>query len=171
MKKIRLDFSTVEDKPAWNTRKIPEGMYKAKIVSVTQTEAQDGTPMLVYGFRLVNSQYASRLFPYYCKLQQNQLWKLRDLLIAGGLSVPKKAQQIDPQKIVGSIVAVDICDDSYNGTVHSIVANVYQANLIDDTDDTDIDDDEIEIDDTDDDIDVDDSDEIEVDDDFDFDIE
>lgn len=152
MKKIRLDFSTVEDKPVWNTRKIPEGMYKAKIASVAQTEAQDGTAMLVYGFKLVDSQYASRLFPYYCKLQQNQLWKLRDLLIAGGLSVPKKAQQIDPQKIVGGIVAVDICDDSYNGTVRSTVANVYPANLIDDTDD-DIDDeidDEIEVDDIDD---------------------
>lgn len=148
MKKIRLDFSTVEDKPVWNTRKIPEGMYKAKIASVAQTEAQDGTAMLVYGFKLVDSQYASRLFPYYCKLQQNQLWKLRDLLIAGGLSVPKKAQQIDPQKIVGSTVAVDICDDSYNGTVRSTVANVYPANLIEDIDD-DMDD-EIEVDDIDD---------------------
>lgn len=133
-KKIRLDFSKVEERSGWNTRQIPEGIYKAKVADVQETEAQDGTAMLIYAFVLTDSKYKTRRFPFYCKLQQNQLWKLRDLLVAAGQTVPKKAQQIDPGKIVGNTIAVEVEDDSYNGQVRSQVQGVYETDILESED-------------------------------------
>ncbi|AZV01740.1 hypothetical protein HOV00_gp33 [Microbacterium phage Schubert] len=135
-KKIRLDFSKTEERSGWNTRQIPEGLYKATVAGVQETEAQDGTAMLVYALVPTDTKYKSRRFPYYCKLQQNQLWKLRDLLVAAGMSVPKKALQIDPEKIVGSTIVIEVEDDSYNGNVRSQVQGTYGLDILEDADDS-----------------------------------
>ena len=130
-KRIKIDFTKTEERSGWNTRQIPEGLYKAKVAAVQETEAQDGTAMLVYAFVPEDSRFKSRRFPYYCKLQQNQLWKLRDLLVAAGETVPKRAVQIDPEKIVGKSVAIEVEDDSYNGNVRSSVNGVYSVDILD----------------------------------------
>ena len=87
-KKIKIDFTKTEDSSSWNTKQIPEGLHAAKVASVQETEAKDGTDMLLFGFKLKEPKYKTRNFPFYCKLQQNQLWKLRDLLVAAGETVP-----------------------------------------------------------------------------------
>ena len=147
-KRIKIDFTKTEERSGWNTRQIPEGLYKAKVAAVQETEAQDGTAMLVYAFVPEDSRFKSRRFPYYCKLQQNQLWKLRDLLVAAGETVPKRAVQIDPEKIVGKSVAIEVEDDSYNGNVRSSVNGVYGIDILDedatDYDEEDYEDDESE---------------------------
>ena len=146
-KRIKIDFTKTEERSGWNTRQIPEGLYRAKVVSVQETEAQDGTAMLVYGFVPEDNRFKSRRFPYYCKLQQNQLWKLRDLLVAAGETVPKRAVNIDPEKIVGKSVAIEVEDDSYNGNVRSSVNGVYGVDILDeDGGDTEVEDDEEEYD-------------------------
>jgi len=133
-KKIRLDFSKVEERSGWNTKHIDEGLYPMTIASVEETEAQDGTDMLVFALVPTSSKIKTRRFPFYCKLQQNQLWKLRDLFVAAGIPVPKKAQQIDPNKVVGKTVAVEVVDDSYKGTIRSTADSVYELSIIDDAD-------------------------------------
>lgn len=129
-KLIKVDFTKTEERSGWNTRQIPEGLYKAKVAAVQETEAQDGTAMLVYAFVPEDSRFKSRRFPYYCKLQQNQLWKLRDLLVAAGETVPKRAVRIDPEKIVGKSVAIEVEYDSYNGNVRSSVNGVYGVDIL-----------------------------------------
>lgn len=131
-KKIRIDFSKVEDRSNWNTRQMPEGLHMASIVSVEQTEAQDGTDMLVYGLKPVDNKYRSRLFPYYCKLQTNQYWKLRDLFIAAGQSIGRKVVNIDPEKIIGANIAIEVEDDSYDGKIRSTVQGTYNVNILED---------------------------------------
>ena len=170
-KKIRIDFSKTEERSGWNTRQIPPGLYKATIASVKETEAQDGTAMLVYGFRPTSSRFRTRLFPFYCKLQQNQLWKLRDLLVAAGERIPKKALNIDPNKVVGREIAIEVEDDVWDGKVRSQVQAVFSAEMAeedpvaedseetqDDLEDEDLDDDleDEDLDDEDDDEDLDD---------------
>lgn len=140
MARIKLDFTKTEERSGWNTRQIPEGIYAAEVVSLQETEAQDGTAMLVYGFQPTDKKYRTRKFPYYCKLQQNQLWKLRDLLVAAGQSVPKKVVNIDPNKIVGAKVAIEIEDDTYNGNVRSTMQSVYSLDLLEDLEDDELED-------------------------------
>lgn len=136
-KKIRLDFSKVEERSGYNSRQMPEGLYEARVSGLEQREAQDGTDMLVYGLQPTQQKYATRNFPHFCKLQQNQLWKLRDLLVAAGESVPKKATQIDPEKILGAKVVIEVGDGTGQYSDRSEVIAVYPLSTLEDLDDTD----------------------------------
>ena len=131
-KKIKIDFTKTEDSSSWNTKQIPEGLHAAKVASVQETEAKDGTDMLLFGFKLKEQKYKTRNFPFYCKLQQNQLWKLRDLLVAAGETVPKRALNIDPNKIVGRDIVIEVEDDTYNGNVRSTVVGTYASSILED---------------------------------------
>lgn len=130
-KKIRIDFSKTEERAGWNTKHIPEGLHKMKVESVQETEAQDGTAMLVFALVPAAAAFKARRFPYYCKLQQNQLWKLRDLLVAVGQTVPKRAVSIDPGVIVGKHIAAEVEDDNYQGNVRSSVNGTYSLDILD----------------------------------------
>jgi len=130
-KKIRLDFSKTEERSGWNTRHMPEGLHKMKVTGVQQTQAGDGTDMLVYSLQPADAKYKSRNFPFYCKLQDNQLWKLRDLRVAAGVSVPKKAGMIDPAGPVGKLIAVEVEDDEYKGSVRSQAQGTYSLDILD----------------------------------------
>ena len=126
---IKLDFTSVE-KSAYNTRQMPAGLYEARITEVVQKSAQDGTDMLVYTLTPTHPQYRGRRFPFYCKLSSNQLWKLRDLLVAAGESIPKRAVRVQPEKIVNRLLCIEVSDDTYGGTVRSTVDSVYSWDVL-----------------------------------------
>lgn len=136
-KKIRLDFSKVEDRTGWNTKEIPEGVHEFKIVGVDVGEAKDGTDMLTYALVPMNPKYKTRRFPYYCKIQQNQLFKIRDLLVAAGISVPKKVTSIDPEAPVGAIVAAEVSDEVGQYAGRSTIDGIYDRSIIDEDDQVD----------------------------------
>lgn len=133
-KKIRLDFSKVEERSGYNSRQMPEGLYEAKVSGLEQKEAQDGTAMLVYGLQPTSQKYATRNFPHFCKLQQNQLWKLRDLFVAAGETIPKKVTQIDPEKILGAKVVIEVGDGTGQYSDRSEVIAVYPLSTLEDLD-------------------------------------
>jgi len=136
-KKIRIDFSKTEERSGWNTKHITEGLHKMKVESVKETEAGDGVAMLVFALVPESASLKTRRFPFYCKLQQNQLWKLRDLLVAAGQTIPKRAVNIDPSVIVGKFIAAEVEDDNYQGNVRSSVNGTYGLDILDeDGDDT-----------------------------------
>lgn len=134
-KKITIDFSKTEERSSWNTRKMPIGLYRMRIASVQQTEAKDGTPMIVYGLQPTSQQFRTRLLPFYCKLQPNQLWKLRDILVAAGQKVPQRAIKLDPEAIVGAVISAEVEDDLYNGVERSTLTGVYSAEFTADMED------------------------------------
>lgn len=131
-KKIRLDFSKVEERSGYNSRQMPEGLYEAKVSGLEHRDAQDGTAMLVYGLQPTQRKYSTRNFPHFCKLQQNQLWKLRDLFVAAGETIPKKATQIDPEKIIGAKVVIEVGDGSGEYSDRSEVVTVYPLSALED---------------------------------------
>lgn len=148
---IKLDFTSVE-KSAYNTRQMPAGLYEARITEVVQKSAQDGTDMLVYTLVPTHPQYRGRRFPFYCKLSSNQLWKLRDLLVAAGENIPKRAVRVQPEKIVNRLLCIEVSDDTYGGTVRSTVDSVYSWDVLRPNEkfsDKDPDEDEVEADDED----------------------
>lgn len=144
-KKISLDFSKVEERSGWNSKEMPEGLHEFKIELVDLKDANDGTAMWTYGLRPTNPKYKTRLFPYYCKHQQNQLFKLRDLFTAAGLSVPKKKTSLDPDAPVGKIIAAEVSDATGQYAGRSEIDGVYDRSIIDDDQvdgDEDVDDEE-----------------------------
>lgn len=135
-KKIRLDFSKVEERSGINTKKMPEGLHAFKIVAVEDKEAGDGTDMYVFYLVPEVEKYKTRRFPYYTKLQQNQFWKLRDLMVAAGvLDAAKskgKAVNIDPNKAIGKVVAGEVEDETGQYEGRSSLANIYGLDILDD---------------------------------------
>lgn len=149
-KKIRLDFSKVEERSGINTKRMPEGLHAFKIVGVEDKEAQDGTDMYVFYLVPEVEKYKTRRFPHYCKLQANQYWKLRDLMVAAGVldaaKAKGKAVNIDPNKAVGKVVAGEVEDETGQYEGRSTLANIYGLDILDD-DSTGVDDEDEEYDD------------------------
>jgi hypothetical protein len=144
-KKIKLNFSKVEERSGFNTKEVPEGLHRMKVVSADVGEAKDGTDMVTYGLKPVDPRYKTRLFPYYCKLQENQYFKIRDLLVAVGIKVPKSVFNFDPDAPVGKEVAAEVSDEAnpqYAG--RSTIDGIYGLDILDDEDGVEPEDDEEE---------------------------
>lgn len=149
-KKTNLDFTNVKEGGNFSKKHMPVGDYLAKITKVEDAmpkEKSDKTPMWLFTVQLV--QTPSATYPYYCKLQDNQLWKVRNLLVAAGINVPKKKVGVDPNKLVGKLVAVSLDDTEYNDKEQSEVGAIFSpkeldgdgADDVDDVDDDDEDED------------------------------
>lgn len=121
-----VDFSNVKDGGNFNKKRIPSGDYKAKITKVDDAKVK-ATDEFQY---LVTIQIVSRpssVFPYYCQLTEKSLWKLRNLLIAAGKSVPKKKTKVDINSIVGKFIGVSIDDTEFDGKEQSEITGVFPA--------------------------------------------
>ena len=103
-----LDFTNVKDGGGgFNKKRQPAGDYPGKVTKVVETNAKkDNKPQWVFTI-----QVGAGTYPYYCKLVPEQLWKLRNLLMAAGLNVPKKRIKVDPNVVVGRSIAVTLDDD------------------------------------------------------------
>lgn len=125
-KKRVLDLSDVKEVSGSgiNPRRMPEGEYLAKVVDVQEKEsAKDGQPMWLFILELVDHRGAC--YPYYCKLQANQLWKVRNLFLSAGVDLPKAKVSVNPNKVVGKQLIVLLEDDEYQGRQKSNIAGVY----------------------------------------------
>ena len=119
-----VDFSGVKDRGSFNPKQVPEGDYAAIITKVEDNESKkDGSFQYLFTIKL--ERFSQNSYPYYCKLQENQLWKLRNIAVAAGLNVPKKRMKFDPNKVVGKKIGVTMADDEYDGKVKSVIDAVF----------------------------------------------
>lgn len=125
-----LDFTNVKDQSGINPKHRPAGDYRVKISKVEENESKKGNPQWV--FVLTPSDMQSAAYPYYCQLNAESLWKIRNLLIAAGIDVPKKKVNVDPQKLVGREIGVTLDDDEYEGKLKSVITAVFPASDLDD---------------------------------------
>lgn len=132
--KKAVDFSNVKEQSAFKTSRVPAGDYRARIVKVEDGESKkDGEFQYIFTIKLL--KFSSSAYPYYCKLQENQLWKLRNILVAAGMSVPKKRLTLDPNKVVGKEIGVAMADDEYDGKEKSVIDAVFPASELEDIED------------------------------------
>lgn len=116
-----LDFTNVKDGGQFNAKHQPPGDYKAKISKVADAKSKgDGEAMWLFTITVGTGTY-----PYYCKLQENQLWKIRNIFVAAGLNIPKKRVNVDPNKIVGKTIGVTLEDDEYEGKMKSVISATF----------------------------------------------
>lgn len=126
-----VDFSNVKEGGNFNKGRIPAGDYRAVITKVEDAASkEDKTPMFLFTIKV--KRHASSSFPYYCKLQENQLWKLRNILVAAGVAVPKSKFKLDPNKVVNREVGVAIIDAEYEGKDQSEIDAIFPASELED---------------------------------------
>jgi hypothetical protein len=125
-----LDFTNVKESSGINPKHRPAGDYRVKITKVTEDKSKAGNDQWV--FVMVPTDMLSAAYPYYCTLNAESLWKVRNLLIAAGVTVPKKKVNVDPNKLVGREIGVTLDDDEYEGKMKSVITAVFPAEDLDD---------------------------------------
>lgn len=118
-----LDFTNVQDRGQFNPRHKKEGDYRFKIVGVEDGRSKNDNDMWV--FTMTPSDDKSATYPYRCTLGTDSLWKVRNLFIAAGKTVPKKKMKVDPSKLVGAEVGVHLVDHEYNDRLSSQIDSVF----------------------------------------------
>lgn len=128
-----IDFSNVKERGNFNPKNIEAGDYAATITKVEQTEAKgDGEPMWLFTITL--DDVARATYPYYCKLVDNQYWKVKALFTASGINVGQRKVKVDPNKLVGKNIAVGMEDDEYEGRLKSVIVEVFPLDDLDPVD-------------------------------------
>lgn len=144
-RKKTADMTNVKDRGPFNPKHMAEGDYTAKIVAVYEQRNKDDTKdMWVIAFQLQDRRDV--VYPYYCTWDDNQLWKIRNVFEACGVSVPKKRVALDPARIENKLVGITLEDDEYQGKPKSVIGAVMSLKDMEDGPDSDDvdDDDDIE---------------------------
>lgn len=152
-----LDFTNVKESTGFNQSRIVAGDYAAIISKVDDATAPDGTKAWVFAIKLKDKP--SSVFRYYCKLDEKSLWKVRNLFIAAGKTVPKRRAKVDPNQVIGKLIGATIEDgEDYKDREQSEVTGVFPASELgdstmtasaDEDDDDDTTDDDVDLDDMD----------------------
>ena len=127
-----LDMTNVEEGGKFNKKHQTPGDYKAKIMGVEDAKPKDesdSTPMWLFSIKVGSGTY-----PYYCKLQPNQLWKVRNLCTAAGIAIPRKKIKVDPNKLVGRLIAVTLDDTEYKDKLQSEISATFPVSELEEDD-------------------------------------
>lgn len=125
-----LDFSNVKDGGTFNKKHQAPGDYPATVVKVADAKSKKDDALMW----LFTIKVGTGLYPYYCKLEENQLWKIRNLFTAAGMNVPKKRVNVDPNKVVGKKIGVTLEDEEYEGKMQSNVTATFPTSELEDPD-------------------------------------
>lgn len=139
-KEAVVDFTNVKEGGTFNKKHQTPGDYKAKVTKVEDAPSKKDN----VGQWLFTIQVGTGTYPYYCKHQENQYWKIRNLLIAAGIAVPKKKVKVNPNVLVGKTIAVTLDDEEYEGKMQSVIAATFPTSELgaqDDDEDNSADDD------------------------------
>lgn len=119
MANMNLDFSNVQS----NNTLLEEGMYNVVIEAVEPKTSSTGKPMLLIRFREESTQAA--LFENYV-LQENCLWKLKELLNATGCECDGVID-FDTDDLIGLAFKVKVVQEDYNDSKVNRIKKVYAA--------------------------------------------
>lgn len=131
--KKKVDFRGIKDRSPFRPKHLPEGEYTAVVKDAEDHESESGNTGWVFTLAITNGRGRGAKYPYYCMVnKKNQLWKLRNLLTAAGLNVPKKLVNVDPNKAVGKKVGIVLEDDEYEGRTRSAIQDVIPLSELND---------------------------------------
>lgn len=145
--KAKVDFSDAGDRGPFNPKYQEEGDYLFKIVAVLDSPTKEkNEPQWIFAFQDVEDPRA--VYPFRCKLDKSNAWKIRNVFEACGKKVAQKILAVDPQQVVGKLIGATLEDNEYNGKVKSQIGDVFSAkdfgSEVDEPDDDEVEDDDVE---------------------------
>jgi len=114
--------------------RIPEGDYPVVVKGVKHETSKAGNPMLVWEFEITEGKHKGKVLRDRTVLQENSLWKLKQLLEAMGITVPSKRVALDLARYPGMELGVTAVDDEYDGRISSKVADYVSADVFEEED-------------------------------------
>lgn len=116
---FEVDLSEVEDSYC-----IPDGIYAAKCVNVTQEVSKSGNPMFTWEFELVGGEYNGRQFRSWTAITPAAMWKVAETVQALGVGQSGQVVKFKRSDVIGKACGLVIEKDEYNGKTTSKVSNV-----------------------------------------------
>ncbi len=121
MAKWKLDFSGVEDTP-----EITPGRYLVKVKEIEKKEGSE-YPYLQWTLVIVSGKGKGLHIRHITSLKPSALFNLRNTLVSLGLSVPKSAISLDPDKLIGRQMGVEVVMRPYEGKDYANVKKTFPA--------------------------------------------
>ena len=129
----KIDFSNVSEGSGIRPKQLPAGEYAATIKDVKAGNSKKtGTPQ--WCFLIVPDKHPGATYPYYCQLTADQAWKIRQVLVAIGVNVPKSVKTIDASKLIGKKLGIILEDDEYEGKLKSVIDSLIPLSEVDEGD-------------------------------------
>lgn len=135
VKTRNLNFTDVKDKGSFSPKRVKAGDYRMKIVNVEEGKSRKDNLQWVFTLELAENKRAT--YPYYCALDGDALFKLRNLMLAAGLKAPKKRLAVDPNKLIGKEIGASLEDDEFEGRLKSKVEAVFPVSELNEAEDED----------------------------------
>lgn len=126
-----IDFDDIEEGGGTRVR-VSEGDYPALVKAVKFATSQAGNPMFVFTIQGTGGKFKGKELLEYCALTKKALWKLRDLMEATGVKLPKKQDirallNYVKKNVVGKPLGVTLGDDEFvNDKGKSIISSKIQ---------------------------------------------
>ena len=127
MAKWKMDFSGVTE----GFKDLVAGTYEVKVKGLTKEEGNE-YPYLKWELQVYKGSYKGSNIRMNTSLSPKALWRLRNTLIALGLKVPKSQVSLDPNKLVGLAMGVEINMRDYEGKTYPNVLKVFKLSDLED---------------------------------------
>ncbi|AUV60747.1 hypothetical protein SEA_TROJE_41 [Gordonia phage Troje] len=129
----KIDFSNVSEASGIRPKQLPAGEYAAVIKDVkAENSKKTGTPQ--WKFLISPKAHPGAVYPYYCQLTAEMAWKIRQVLVAVGVTAPKSVKTIDASKLVGKSLGIILEDDEYEGKLKSVIDSLIPLSEVDEGD-------------------------------------
>lgn len=117
---FEVDLSNIQE----NSYAIPDGVYAAKCINVTQDVSKSGNPMFVWEFELVGGDYNGRTFKSWTAITPAAMWKVAETVQALGVGQTGQVVKFKRSDVINKACGLVIEQDEYNGKVNSKISNV-----------------------------------------------
>lgn len=141
---VKVDFRDSGD--SGGRTRVPEDDYLLKCEKIELTESKSsGNPMLVWTWVISEGKFKGKKLVDRTVLDKKSIWKLRQILEAGGHEVPEKVVSLRYDKYVGMEVGATVVDgEPYNNRIKSEIADYVSTDVLEgsDEDEEELDDEE-----------------------------
>ena len=117
---FEVDLTNVQE----SAYAIPDGVYKAKCVDVTQDVSKSGNPMFTWEFEITDGDYRGKTFKSWTAITPAAMWKVAETVQALGVGQTGQVVKFKKGDVVNKLCGIVMEQDEYNGRATSKITRV-----------------------------------------------